>query len=151
MMSAREVTITTSPKKVVSEQAVNEVTVNELLLKVLPAAGGSFIEWYEFAVYGFLEAYISSNFFEGHGGSVSTWAGFAMTFLFRPLGGGLFGYLADTVGRKLALQWTIMLMLVSTIGQGCLPTFRCCGEGAGWAGMSMLIVFRAIQGLSAGG
>jgi MHS family proline/betaine transporter-like MFS transporter len=125
--------------------------VNELLLKVLPAAGGSFIEWYEFAVYGFLEAYISSNFFEGHGGSLSTWAGFAMTFLFRPLGGGLFGYLADTVGRKLALQWTIMLMLISTIGQGCLPTFHCCGEGSGWFGMLMLLVLRAIQGLSAGG
>jgi len=143
--SAREVSVK-SPRKPNSEQ-----TLKELLLKVLPAAGGSFIEWYEFAVYGFLEANITGNFFEGHGGSISTWAGFAITFLFRPLGGCFFGYLADTIGRKLALQWTIMLMLVSTIGQGCLPTFNCCGEGPGWAGMIMLLVFRALQGLSAGG
>jgi len=143
--SAREVKVA-SPRKPSSEQ-----NLKELLLKVLPAAGGSFIEWYEMAVYGFLEANITGNFFEGHGGSISTWAGFAITFLFRPLGGAFFGYLADTFGRKLALQWTIMLMLVATIGQGCLPSFHCCGEGPGWAGMIMLLVFRALQGLSAGG
>mmetsp|Transcript_73272 Transcript_73272/g.224144 ORF Transcript_73272/g.224144 Transcript_73272/m.224144 type:complete len:158 (+) Transcript_73272:468-941(+) len=49
------------------------------------------------------------------------------------------------------MQLTILLMLATTLLQGCLPSFYCCGEGWGWAGMALLMVCRALQGLSAGG
>jgi len=129
-----------------------EMSTREILWKILPAAGGSFIEWYEFAIYSYVNSYITGNFFaDGHGGSLATWAGFALTFAFRPLGGAMFGYMADRVGRAPAMQLTIVLMLVTTVAQGCLPSFYCCGEGWGWFGMIILLMFRALQGLSAGG
>jgi len=121
-------------------------------MKILPAAGGSFIEWYEFAIYSYVSNYITANFFaDGRGGSLGTWAGFAVTFAFRPLGGAFFGVLADKLGRKIAMQLTIALMLATTVAQGCLPSFECCGEGWGWFGLVALLVCRALQGLSAGG
>jgi len=128
------------------------IEVSDVFSKIMPAAAGSFIEWYEFAIYSYASSYITANFFaNGHGGSVATWAGFAMTFMFRPLGGAFFGWLADNFGRKLALQFTIVIMVITTVLQGCLPTFRYHGEFWGWFGMIMLLVFRALQGLSAGG
>lgn len=126
--------------------------VRSVLLKILPAAGGSFIEWYEFAIFSYVSAYITANFFaDGRGGSLATWAGFAITFAFRPLGGAFFGVVADKAGRKVAMQLTIALMLCTTVLQGCLPSFYCCGEGWGWFGVAAMLVFRALQGLSAGG
>merc|ERR1712190_688805 len=78
-----------------------------MLMKILPAAGGSFVEWYEYAIYSYLSSYFASNFFLHLGGSLGTWFGFALSFLVRPFGGAFFGWLADTVGRKPAMQWTI--------------------------------------------
>jgi MHS family proline/betaine transporter-like MFS transporter len=144
--SAREVA-TAPPEK----QVAHELSTGDVLRKILPAAGGSFIEWYEFAIYSYVSSYITENFFaDGRGGSLGTWAGFAVTFACRPLGGALFGYMSDTLGRKPAMQLTIALMLVTTIAQGCLPSFAA-GESWGWFGLTMLIICRALQGLSAGG
>jgi len=128
------------------------LTTYQVLKKILPAAGGSFIEWYEFAMYSYLSSYITANFFaDGRGGSLATWAGFAITFAVRPLGGAVFGHLADRHGRKPVMQLTIAAMLFSTVLQGCLPSFHCCGEGLGWFGMALLLLIRVLQGLSAGG
>jgi len=120
--------------------------------RVLPAAVGSFIEWYDFAMYSYTSSYITENYFaNGRGGSLGTWAGFAITFAVRPLGGTFFGWLADRFGRKPAMQLTILLMLITTVLQGCLPTFRSSGESWGWFGLVALLILRALQGLSAGG
>lgn len=134
-----------------TEKTTKDIKQREVLLRILPAAGGSFIEWYEFAIYSYLASYITGNFFEGHGGSLGTWAGFAVTFAFRPLGGAVFGFLADTFGRKPAMQLTIAIMLATTVAQGCLPTFHVSGETWGWFGLVVLLILRALQGLSAGG
>jgi MHS family proline/betaine transporter-like MFS transporter len=151
MTSAREVEVVAT-KSASPKQATKEhLSHIDVLWKILPAAGGSFIEWYEFAIYSYLSSYITDNFFANRGGSLGTWAGFAITFAFRPLGGAVFGYFADRVGRKPAMQLTIGIMLFATIGQGCLPTFTCCGESWGWFGLVLLLIFRALQGLSAGG
>jgi MFS family permease len=61
---------------------------------------GNFIEWYEFAVYGFLATVIAKNFFqlEGESGLTSlilTYASFAIAFFFRPLGAVVFGRIGD--------------------------------------------------------
>ena len=66
---------------------------------------GNFIEWYEFAVYGFLATVIAKNFFqlEGEAGLTSlilTYASFAIAFFFRPLGAVVFGRIGDRIGRK---------------------------------------------------
>jgi len=123
-----------------------------VLRMILPAAAGSFIEFYEFAIFSYMDADITGNFFaDGHGGSLGTWASFAMSLAFRPLGGAFFGWLADRFGRKPAMQLTILVMLTTTVLQGVLPTFYCCSETAGWFGLAAMLLLRALQGLSAGG
>jgi len=135
-----------------SEGKAEALGTREVLRKILPAAAGSFIEFYEFAIFSYMSADITGNFFaNGHGGSLGTWAGFAVTLAVRPLGGFFFGGLADRFGRKPAMQLTILIMLVTTILQGVLPTFYCCGEGWGWFGLVVMLLLRVLQGLSAGG
>eukprot|EP00931_Biecheleriopsis_adriatica_P066731 TRINITY_DN4101_c0_g1_i1.p1 TRINITY_DN4101_c0_g1~~TRINITY_DN4101_c0_g1_i1.p1 ORF type:complete len:482 (+),score=67.73 TRINITY_DN4101_c0_g1_i1:88-1533(+) len=143
---------TKSVSKQTESQGKLQTDVKEIFKKIIPAAGGSFIEWYDFAIYSYVSAYITGNFFsDGHGGSVATWFGFGLTFFFRPLGGAFFGWFADRLGRKPAMQLSIALMLFTTIAQGLLPTFYCCGDSWGWVGMIGLFICRALQGLSAGG
>merc|ERR1719481_2251806 len=96
-----------------------------VLQKIIPAAAGSFIEFYEFAIFSYMSKDITANFFAGHGGSLATWASFALTLAVRPLGGVFFGWLGDRFGRKPAMQLTIAVMLLTTLLQGILPTFYC--------------------------
>jgi MHS family proline/betaine transporter-like MFS transporter len=49
------------------------------------------------------------------------------------------------------MQLTIGIMLLTTVLQGMLPSFHCCGEGWGWFGLVALILLRMLQGLSVGG
>eukprot|EP00438_Fugacium_kawagutii_P015158 Skav227583 [mRNA] locus=scaffold1141:54010:55371:+ [translate_table: standard] len=121
----------------------------QVLLKFWPLLLGNILEWYDFGIYSFLAPNMKEIFF--HSNSVSTWAGYAVTFLLRPLGGLLNGWLADKYGRRVAVLTSIIGMLVATVGQGLLPTFLCCGDGWGTFGLVMLLLFRALQGLSAGG
>jgi len=154
-VAAREVDIEDPEERIEdtekNEQKAKTLSTQDTIMMILPAAAGSFIEWYDFAIYSYISPYITANFFEELGGSVGTWAGFGITFLFRPLGGLVFGYLADTLGRKCAMQITIATMLATSVLQGVLPSFVWPGKGWGWLGTVLLLLLRALQGLSAGG
>ena len=84
------------------------------LRRVIVAAGiGNFVEWFDFAVYGFLATTIAQQFFPSGDASAAllkTFAVFAVAFAFRPLGGIFFGMLGDRIGRKRTLAMTILLM-----------------------------------------
>eukprot|EP00438_Fugacium_kawagutii_P024832 Skav205734 [mRNA] locus=scaffold1496:180015:181346:+ [translate_table: standard] len=121
----------------------------QVFWKFWPLLLGNVLEWYDFGIYSFLAPNMKEIFF--HSSSVSTWAGYAVTFLLRPLGGLLNGWLADKYGRRVAVLTSIIGMLVATVGQGLLPTFLCCGDSWGTFGLVLLLLFRALQGLSAGG
>jgi MFS family permease len=113
---------------------------------------GNFIEWYEFAIYGFFATVIASNFFSASGGSdleslIKTYASFALAFFFRPLGAALFGYLGDRFGRRPTLIAVLLLMSGATTLIGLLPTYTTIGL---WAPILITLV-RCLQGLSAGG
>ncbi|CAE8619017.1 unnamed protein product [Polarella glacialis] len=114
-----------------------------------PLLLGNVLEWYEFGVYSYLEPQLQVVFFQGS--SNGTWLGFAVTFLMRPLGGVAFGFMADRIGRRPAVLLSMAGMMVATVGQGLLPSYRCCGETAGSFGLVMLLILRAAQGLSVGG
>ncbi|MEK6249947.1 MAG: MFS transporter, partial [Planctomycetales bacterium] len=92
------------------------------------AAGliGNVLEWYDFAIYGFLAVTIGEQFFPS--GSVTSsliksYGAFAAGFLMRPFGAVLFGYIGDRFGRKKTLTLSIMLMAVPTFLVGVLPTY----------------------------
>src|SRR5690606_29818850 len=76
----------------------------------------------------------------------STFGVFALAFFVRPLGGLVFGWLGDRLGRRIALALDIALMTVGTIVIGLLPTYASIGL---WAPL-LLLFARLLQGLSAG-
>jgi len=113
---------------------------------------GNFIEWYEFAVYGFLATVIAQNFFQLEGesaltGIMLTYASFAIAFFFRPLGAMIFGRMGDRIGRKPTLIFVLIMMTLATAAIGLVPTYATLGVTA------PLIVtgLRILQGLFAGG
>lgn len=118
--------------------------------KQIAGAIGSVLEWYDFAVFGFLAPIMSPLFFPGTDpivGLIQTYGVFAAGYLMRPLGGVLFGYVADRIGRTQALKWSIAVMAVPTVLIGLLPTY----EQWGVVATGSLILLRLIQGVSVGG
>ncbi len=111
---------------------------------------GNILEWYDFAVYGFFAPVIASQFFPSSTRLVSllgAFGVFAGAYLMRPFGGLLFGHIGDRLGRKSALQLSVLLMALPTTLIGFLPTYASIG---GWAAF-LLVVLRLLQGLSVGG
>ncbi len=111
---------------------------------------GNFMEFFDFAAYGFLAAVIGANFFPTGDATtqlLSSFAAFGVAFLFRPIGGALFGYIGDRFGRKVSLSSAIIVMTLSTVLVGCLPTYATWGVAA----PILLVVLRCLQGLSVGG
>lgn len=121
------------------------------LRKVIAAAAiGNFVEWFDFAVYGFLATTIAQQFFPSGDASAAllkTFAVFAVAFAFRPLGGIFFGMLGDRIGRKRTLAMTILLMAGATTLIGVLPAHAAIGVMA----PILLTLIRCAQGFSAGG
>lgn len=113
---------------------------------------GNFIEWYEFAVYGFMATLIAQHFFKLEGESaltslILTYAAFAVAFFFRPLGAVLFGRLGDRYGRKPVLIAVLILMTLATVAIGLVPVYASIGVAA----PLLITALRILQGLFAGG
>ena len=97
---------------------------------VIGASIGNAVEWFDFAIYGFLATYIAANFFPSDDATaalLNTFAIFAAAFFMRPLGGLVFGPLGDRVGRQRVLALVILLMAASTLAIGLLPTYTAIG------------------------
>ncbi|MFC5153296.1 MFS transporter [Streptomyces amakusaensis] len=111
---------------------------------------GSALEWYDFYLYASMAALVFGKIFfpqsDDSTGTMAAFATFAAGFLARPLGGVLFGHLADRIGRRNVLIVTFVLMGISTGLIGLLPTY----ETAGIAAPVALVVLRILQGLGAG-
>jgi MHS family proline/betaine transporter-like MFS transporter len=117
---------------------------------ILAAIVGNVMEWYDFAVYGFLAVIIGRHFFPDSDPSVSiiaAFGAFAVGFVTRPLGGILIGRIGDLVGRRRAMLISMLAMAFPTVLLGLLPTYATIGIAAPVA----VVVIRLIQGLSVGG
>jgi MFS family permease len=111
---------------------------------------GTALEWYDFFVYGTAAALVFGQVFFPVGepalGVLASFASFAVAFVFRPLGGLLFGLLGDRVGRRSVLVATTVLMGFATGVVGLLPSYQQIGILA----PVLLVVARVCQGLAAG-
>lgn len=119
---------------------------------LIAGAVGNFIEWYEFAVYGFMDTLIARHFFQLQGESaltslIFTWAAFAVAFFFRPLGAVIFGRLGDRYGRKPVLICVLVCMTLATVAIGLVPVYA----SIGLAAPLLVTLLRILQGLFAGG
>lgn len=133
-----------------TNDAAAQVDPATLKRVIVAAAIGNFVEWFDFAVYGFLATTIALQFFPSGDASAAllkTFAVFAVAFAFRPLGGIFFGMLGDRIGRKRTLAMTILLMAAATTLIGLLPTYAAIGVMA----PILLTIIRCAQGFSAGG
>ena len=117
---------------------------------VAGASIGSFVEFYDYAVYGYLAATLGALFFPSDDPTaslLSSFAVFAVAFFVRPLGGVVSGYFGDKIGRQLTLAVLILLMAGVTTAIGLLPTYASIGVAA----PILLVLLRLLQGFSAGG
>ncbi|WP_210149712.1 MFS transporter [Paeniglutamicibacter terrestris] len=111
---------------------------------------GNFVEWFDYAVYGYLAVTITAVFFPDSDpatGLMLTFALFAISFLVRPLGGFVWGHLGDKIGRREALSWSILIMSAATFCIALIPSYNTIGV---WAPILLLII-RVVQGFSASG
>lgn len=111
---------------------------------------GNFVEWFDYASYGYLAVVIGTVFFPSTDASIellSTYAVFAISFVLRPIGGIIWGALGDKLGRRFALAWSILIMSGATFLLGCLPSYAAVGVTA----PILLIIIRMVQGFSASG
>ncbi|MEU2006502.1 MFS transporter [Rhodococcus sp. NPDC019616] len=114
------------------------------------AISGNGLEWYDFAIYGYLAPQIGAVFFPNSAPTIqllSSFAVFGISFFARPIGGLVFGPLADRIGRTKVLVIVLSLMSVSTVIIGLLPGYSTLGF---WA-PALLVACRLVQGFSVGG
>ncbi|SON61248.1 Inner membrane metabolite transport protein YhjE [Mycobacterium simulans] len=112
---------------------------------------GSAIEFYDFLIYGTAAALVFPTVFFPHlspaVATVASMGTFAAAFISRPLGAGVFGYFGDRLGRKKTLVATLLVMALSTVTVGLVPSAATIGGAA----PLILTVLRLLQGFALGG
>jgi MFS transporter, MHS family, proline/betaine transporter len=111
-------------------------------------ATGTFVEWFDFALYGFSSAVIATQFFpSGHPDTalLATLAIYGVSFVVRPIGGVVFGRIGDRAGRRAALSLSLVLMGLATAAIGVIPSFASIGICA----PLLLVACRLLQGFAA--
>jgi MFS family permease len=118
---------------------------------VIAASIGSFLEYYDFFIYGTAAALVFGKVFfpdaDPATGTLLSLATYGVAYVMRPVGSIFMGHLGDRYGRKRVLVLTITLMGVATFLVGCLPTYR----SIGLAAPILLVALRLLQGLAASG
>ena len=131
--------------------AAQPATGNKNAVRSLAASTtGQLFEWYEWTAYAVFAPYIAAAMFNNDNpvsALLATLAVFAVGFLMRPLGGIVFGRIADVKGRKFVLITTILMMAAASLLIGLLPTYGSIGVFAS----VLLLLCRMIQGFAHGG
>lgn len=120
------------------------------IFAIVGASSGNLVEWFDFYVYSFCSIYFAASFFPAGNSTtqlLQTAGVFAAGFFMRPIGGWLFGYIADKHGRKNSMLISVCMMCAGSLVIACLPTYESIGS---WAPV-LLLVARLFQGLSVGG
>lgn len=117
---------------------------------IVGASSGNLVEWFDFYVYSFCSIYFAAAFFPAGNATtqlLQTAGIFAAGFFMRPIGGWLFGRIADKHGRKTSMLISVCMMCGGSLVIACLPTYATLGA---WA-PALLLLARLFQGLSVGG
>ncbi|MTD37856.1 MFS transporter [Erwinia sp. CPCC 100877] len=117
---------------------------------IIGASSGNLVEWFDFYVYSFCSLYFAHIFFPSGNPTtqlLQTAGIFAAGFLMRPIGGWLFGWIADKHGRKTSMLISVCMMCFGSLVIACLPGYATAGTLA----PALLLLARLIQGLSVGG
>jgi MFS family permease len=127
-----------------------EPAVTPMRTVVAASAAGTAFEWYDFFIFGSLQAIIAKTFFaqlDPIAGQIAALALFGVGFAFRPLGALIFGRVGDVLGRKAAFLICVSMMGGATFAIGLLPSYQQIGPLA----PLLLILLRILQGTALGG
>jgi len=133
-----------------SDDHLHFTDVRKRVKAIFIGSAGNLVEWYDFYAYTAFALYFAPAFFPQSDPVVQQLNAavlFAATFLMRPLGGWLFGYLADRYGRKLSLTLSVVCMCFGSLIIAATPTYATIGLAA----PALLAIARIIEGLSLGG
>lgn len=111
---------------------------------------GTFLEYFDLMLYVHMAVLLNELFFpktDPHTASLLAALAFCSTFVMRPFGALLFGYIGDNVGRKTTVIITTTMMAISCIMMANLPTYAQVGIAASWA----VTLCRMVQGMSSMG
>lgn len=118
---------------------------------VIASTVGTMIEWYDFYLYGLVAALLFGKLYfpsqDAYSGTLLAFSTFFLGFVARPVGAMIFGHFGDRIGRKGTLVATLLLMGISTVLIGLVPTY----EQIGIWGAIALTVLRMLQGIGVGG
>ncbi len=111
---------------------------------------GTFLEYFDLMLYVHMAAFLNELFFEpvdSHFTSLMMSFAFCTTFVFRPVGALIFGWLGDNIGRKSTVIITTFMMAVSCFVMANLPTYAQIGVAATW----IITICRIVQGMTSMG
>src|SRR5215471_15621023 len=134
----------------VEDETLRFTDVRRRLKAMFIGSIGNLVEWYDFYAYTAFALYFANSFFPGNEPVVQQLNAaivFAIGFIMRPVGGLLFGLLADHHGRRNALMLSVLLMCFGSLVIATAPTYGAIGIAA----PIVLGVARVLQGLSLGG
>lgn len=124
------------------------IDIHTLHRAIAASAMGNAVEWFDYGAYAYLTDHIAKTLFPADtNGVLWALAGFAISFLMRPLGGLFWGPIGDRIGRKRVLAMTIIMMASATALIAFIPSYETIGI---WAPV-ILFILRIFQGFSAGG
>ncbi|WP_033570557.1 MFS family transporter [Dickeya undicola] len=132
------------------QEATTIHSTRQRIWAIVGASSGNLVEWFDFYVYSFCSLYFAHVFFPTGNTTtqlLQTAGVFAAGFLMRPIGGWLFGYIADKYGRKKSMLISVCMMCLGSLVIACLPGYTTIGV---WAPL-LLLIARLFQGLSVGG
>lgn len=110
---------------------------------------GNALEWYDWGIYATFSIYFATEIFALHdpvAAILGAMAVFAVGFVVRPLGGLVFGWLADRRGRRTSMLLTVGLASLGSLMIALVPSYEAAGVGA-----PVLLLARVLQGLAHGG
>ena len=134
----------------VSQHQSRQLTKDDRRKRMLAVGIGNFMEWFDFAIYGYFAAIIGAQFFPSGDATaemLSALAVFAVGFLSRPIGALFLGPMGDRLGRRAVLIITVMGMGIITALIGLVPSYAAIGIAA----PIFVVVLRLLQGMMVGG
>jgi MFS family permease len=108
---------------------------------------GTFLEYFDLMLYVHMAVLLNELFFpktDPHTAALLSAFAFCSTYVLRPFGALIFGYIGDHIGRKSTVILTTMMMSISCIIMANLPTYAQVGITAAW----LVTLCRVLQGIS---
>ena len=133
-----------------SQAEFHALSVSSRLRAIAGGSAGNLVEWYDWLAFSTFSLYFAHAFFPTGNQTaqlMNAAAVFAVGYIMRPLGAVLFGWYADSKGRRAAMSLSVLMMCGGSLMVAVTPGYATIG----YAAPVLLVVARLLQGLSVGG